>query len=512
MLSGTMSRAGCCALLVVTLAPLAACGDNDVAVPAEILPEALYEGHCATPRSGIDPTTGMKFVDVQGTLLDEQLWLRSWTDDLYLWYLEVPREDPKTFKTALDYFDVLKTPAITPSGKAKDQFHFTYVTTDWVALSQSGTEASYGAEWALLHTSPPRELVVAFTQPGSPAEAAGLKRGTEVLAIDGVDLVNGSDTNTLNNGISPSDLNQAHTFIVHDSDAPANTTRTVMMTSTSIEIAPVQGTKVLTLPASTDKVGYMLFTDHIATAEKGLVDAITTLRDQGIKDLVLDIRYNGGGYLDIAAQLAYMIAGPTRTAGKVFERESFNDKYQQVDPFSGMPLQPSTFLDQTVGFSLAPGQPLPHLDLPRVFVLTGSGTCSASEAVMNGLAGVGVQVIQIGATTCGKPYGFFPADNCNTTYFSIQFQGVNDKNFGDYADGFIPGGVDPGCVVADDFTKQLGDPAEGRLAAALGFRANGTCPPPAPHAEDRSFADPRRAGEALSSKPLWRQNRILTHH
>lgn len=507
-----MSRAASCALLLTVLAPLAACGDDNGAVPNEILPESTYEARCATPRSGIDPTTGMKFVDVAGSLLDEQLWLRSWTDDLYLWYLEVPKSDPKMFKTALDYFDVLKTPAKTASGKAKDQFHFTYVTTDWVALSQSGVEASYGLEWALLQTSPPRKLVVAFTQPGSPAATAGMTRGTEVLTIDGVDVVNGSDVDTLNNGISPSDVNQSHTFVVHDPGTPATTTRTVMMTSASIELAPVQGAQVLTLPASTDKVGYMLFTDHIATAEKGLVDAVTTLQAAGITDLVLDIRYNGGGYLDIAAQLAYMIAGPGPTAGKVFERESFNDKHQTIDPFSGMPLQPSTFIGQTVGFSLPAGQPLPHLDLKQVFVLTGSGTCSASEAVMNGLAGVGVKVIQIGATTCGKPYGFFPADNCGTTYFAIQFQGVNDKGFGDYADGFVPGGVNPGCVVGDDFTQPLGNPAEGRLAAALAFRTTGACPAAAaPLAQDRSFADPRRIGEAVSAKPLWRQNRIMAH-
>jgi hypothetical protein len=506
-----MSRAASCALLVVTtLASLGGCGDDPESVPKEILPEATYEARCEMPRSGMD-ANGDKFVDQKGSLLDEQLWLRSWIHDLYLWYSEVPPSDPKTFATVADYFDALKTPAITASGKLKDNFHFTQVTADWLALSQSGSEASYGAEWALLQTRPPRKLVVAFTQPNSPAEAAGLKRGTEVLTIDNVDLVNGSDITTLNNGISPTAVNQAHTFVVHDSDAPAGTTHTVTLTSTNIAITPVQDIQVLTLPASTDKVGYLMFTDHIATAEKGLSEAVAVLKSQGITDLVLDIRYNGGGYLAIAAQLAYMIAGPGPTAGKVFERESFNDQHTTIDPFSGMPLQPSGFLGQTVGFSLPPGQPLPHLDLPRVFVLTGSGTCSASEAVMNGLAGVGVQVIQIGATTCGKPYGFFPQDNCGVTYFAIQFQGVNDKGFGDYADGFVPGAIDPGCKVDDDFTHALGDPAEGRLAAALTYRATGACPaPPAGLAEDRA-SDLRRTGEAISAKPLWRQNRIMSH-
>ncbi len=124
---------------------------------------------------------------------------------------------------------------------------------------------------------------------------------------------------------------------------------------------------------------------------------------------------------------------------------------------------------------------------------------------MNSLAGVDVQVIQIGETTCGKPYGFVPQDNCGTTYFAIQFQGVNNKGFGDYADGFTPGGVFPGCAVADDFTHSLGDPAEARVAAALSYRASSTCSTLAPRT-----ADPLTAiTGAVIPKPAWRQNRIV---
>jgi hypothetical protein len=73
-----------------------------------------------------------------------------------------------------------------------------------------------------------------------------------------------------------------------------------------------------------------------------------------------------------------------------------------------------------------------------VFVLTSADTCSASESIVNGLRGAGVTVHLVGSTTCGKPYGFYPQDNCGTTYFAIQFQGVNFLGFGDYADGFTP--------------------------------------------------------------------------
>jgi hypothetical protein len=69
-------------------------------------------------------------------------------------------------------------------------------------------------------------------------------------------------------------------------------------------------------------------------------------------------------------------------------------------------------------------------------VLTTAGTCSASEAVINGLRGIDVEVNLIGGETCGKPYAFVPQPNCGTTYFAIQTQGVNNKGFGDYADGF----------------------------------------------------------------------------
>src|ERR1044071_8635185 len=86
----------------------------------------------------------------------------------------------------------------------------------------------------------------------------------------------------------------------------------------------------------------------------------------------------------------------------------------------------------------------------------------------------------IGETPSGKPYGFVPQDNCGTTFFAIQFQGVNNQGFGDCADGFVPGGVFKGCTARDDFAHGLGDPAEGLIAAALQYRANSTCPPLAP--------------------------------
>jgi hypothetical protein len=252
----------------------------------------------------------------------------------------------------------------------------------------------------------------------------------------------------------------------------------------------------------------MLFNSHVATAEAALIAAVRQMQTSGVTDLVIDLRYNGGGFLDIASELAFMIAGPTATGGKTFEKSQFNDKYPNTDPVSGEALA-VPFFSTARGLSAPNGQALPHLDLTRVFLLTGPQTCSASESIINSLRGVDVQVIQVGGTTCGKPYGFYPFDNCGTTYFSIQFQGVNAKGFGDYADGFVPGGTGgvgvPGCLASDDFAHQLGDPAETRLAAALYYRANQTCPPGSQALESGPMLS---AGDGLMVKTPWEENRI----
>jgi hypothetical protein len=488
--------------------------------PGVFLNADTFFARCESPRSGRNPFTNQNYPDIQGSVVDENNFLRSLHNDIYLWYSEIVDRDPGLYNDRLDYFDLLRTTDTTPSGRDKDQFHFTYDTLEYFQLSQSGVSAGYGAQFAFLATTPPRQAVVAYTEPNSPATSAGvnLARGAEVVFIDGVDYVNDNTqagVDAINAAFFPSDAGETHTFTIRDLGAV--NTRQVTMTSAIVTSAPVQNTNVIDTP--TGRVGYLLFNDHIATAEDGLIDAVSTLNQgAGIDDLVLDIRYNGGGFLDIASQMAYMIAGNMQVAGREFETLQFNDKYPTTNPVTGNPIVPTPFHDDTLGFGNRPaGQALPTLNLDRVFVLTGPGTCSASEAIMNGLRGIDVEVIQIGSSTCGKPYGFYPIDNCGTTYFTIQFRGVNAQNFGDYADGFSPAntvgfsGVSvPGCSVADDFSAALGDPNEARLAAALGYRMSQSCP------AATGIAQPgvSKPGQALSQadgivpKSVWQTNRI----
>jgi hypothetical protein len=248
------------------------------------------------------------------------------------------------------------------------------------------------------------------------------------------------------------------------------------------------------------------------SAEQQLIAAFASFQQQNVTDLVIDLRYNGGGLLAIASEVAYMISGNVPTAGRPFERLVFNDKHTAINPVTGGALTPMPFFNTS-----STGQPLPTLNLPRVFVLTGGMTCSASESIINGLRGVNVEVIQVGSKTCGKPYGFYPTDNCGTTYFSVQFKGVNAAGFGDYTDGFGPSAERlPGCSVRDDFFWPLGHHLEERLAAALLYRRIQVCPAPS-GASGLGMSKPfeallpreAAAADVAVRKPPWLTNRIV---
>jgi len=449
--------------------------------------EAFLAGHCVNPRA--DPQYG----DGPGTLTSEMAWVRSYVDETYLWYADVPDAHPADFSSPQGYFSSLKTSAHSASGRALDRFHFFYPTDVWEAMSQ-GTEFGYGWQLASLQNTPPRQLYIALSDPNSPAGLAGVTRGARIMAVDGEDLVNGGNVTVLNNGLFPATAGETHTFSVLD--ANALTPRNVTLVSGEVAIDPVP--TVGTIDTASGKVGYILFNDHNFPSEGRLKTAFTQLKAAGIQDLVLDLRYNGGGLVYVASQVAYMIAGPARTNNKVFEKLTFSDKRtaETNDPANAYP-----FFDTTSGFpgtNTTANSVLPSLNLTRVFVITSGDTASASESIINGLQGVGLQVIRVGANTYGKPYGFTPRDNCGVTYFSVEFKGTNNVGFGDYDDGFSPT-----CQAADDFNHALGDTAEGRLAAVLNYRATGTCALPQGAAAKALTLEPK-----LLRSPA-RENRIL---
>lgn len=504
-----------CGLLALGLV---ACGDNKGSSGGVTLPESdnlvwrqgefkdstLFKVRCPAPRSGINPETGKPFEDQAGSEGHEKFWMRSMTYEAYLWADEVEDKDPAYF-TPEDYFKQLKTNALTPAKASKDRYHWREKTEYFYQRFVQGEAYGFGIEWEFnwdtdVHT-------VRYVQPSSPAGMIGVERGMVLEKIGGRALAELTD------------------WAVYDAISPPGPVATIftmkggrvfnLVSSLVAEtlVFPVKYFQVQSVPAK--KVAYVQVNGFGGPAELGLMNTFKELQRTNIDELVIDLRYNGGGYLRVASQLAFMVAGADVTADKAFSLNRYSPRFLLRNPSAA---KPQGFESTTLGISEdAPlNVPLPSLNLKRLYVLTGAGTCSASESLINGLRGVDFPVIQIGTPTCGKPYGFRAPENCGYTYFSINFQGQNAKGFGDYADGMSP--LDPivnqgspeGCVVQDDFTHLLGDSSEKRLAAALQHIASGRCDTTAlgvveSMVEQGAFL--RKAPLGVGA-PLWRSNMI----
>ena len=431
--------------------------------------------YCEVVRRDTD-LNGNRRPDQQGELLHELFWLRSWMNETYLFFDQVTDRDPNDFTDVEAYFDEL---IVSPP---TDRFSFLQTTEDFETRSSGAPTFGYGARFAVLSNQLPRDWRVSFTQQGSPAETGGLTRGARIITIDGIDFINGNsnaDLDTLVAGLFPTNVGESHRFGLR---YPDGTEREITIESTSLTIEPVNQVDVI--QQGSRNIGYLHFNSFgPRTGEAQLIDAFETFSNEQIDDLVLDLRYNGGGLLFLAAQLGYMIAG-TQSANQVFYSQEFNSRDPGRNPLSGERVSPINFQTQTIGFTddVTPNRPLPTVNLNRVFVLTTERSCSASEAIINGLIGIGVEAIQIGTRTCGKATGQIPTDNCGLTFIPLHFRGVNANGFGDYDGGFAPGQmtgsagpVITGCAVNDDFSNALGDPNEAQLASALNFAETGTC-------------------------------------
>ncbi len=444
-------------------------------------PSSQFRNQCATVRTDNTPD-GNPRADQRGELIDELFWIRSWMNETYLYWEEMNDVDPSGFSDRQAYFDEVVTDVRTAAGPLLDRFSFTQTTEAFEARSSGAPVFGYGASLAVLQNSGlPRDWRISFTQEGSNAETAGLTRGARLLTIDGADFLNGTSPEvlqTLNDGLFPDSVGEEHVFGVR---YPDGTEADITVVSQSITIEPVQDVRII--QDADRRVGYVHYqTFGPRTGEAQLLDAFTTLSRAGVDDVVLDFRYNGGGLLALAAQLGYMVAGD-QSLNRVFYAQEFQSRAPNTNPISGRRVAPIDFIPETVGFSVDAGRPLPSLDLPRVFILTTSRSCSASEAVLNGLNGIGVDAFQIGTRTCGKATGQIPLDNCGITYVPLHFRGVNAEGFGDFDGGFAPneitgdnGPVIPGCEVEDDFSNPLGDENEALLAAALSFARGDGCP------------------------------------
>ncbi len=406
---------------------------------------ALCLAGCGGGGSGGDTgSSSNALAPASCTTADQRIWLKSYMEDQYFWFDHLGTAN-EAAKDMNGYFSSLLYPVV-------DRYSFTESTTQFVQFYREGTFVGYG--YSLAWSDAARTILkVRTVEPLSPVGLAGLKRGDTIISIDGytpAQIVAGTPGRVSSAGIS-------RTLVVGDA---TGATRTLNVNSAEFAYVSVPAASVLTqdIGGSSIKVGYMVYQQFINASVGELATAFTSFAAAGVKQLIVDLRYNGGGSVAVARDLASMLGGSS-LAGKVFINLRYNTRHPENN--------------STYGFAYSAQLPAAPLNgLSRVIFITAEGTASASELVINGLKPY-IPVVIVGTTTYGKPYGFMPVDACGLTYNTVNFESVNALGEGRYDNG-----IAPTCEVADDLDHQLGDPAEKRLSAALQYIKTGSCAVP----------------------------------
>jgi len=352
-------------------------------------------------------------------------------DEWYLWNQELPEVDWQNYASAEDLLDALIY-------KELDKWSYMQPEEEYDAYYQRGEYQGYGVRFAF---DMDRNLRVAFAYEDSPFGRAGVERAWIINKIDGQLVSNLVNSSQLSNALG----GNSHTF---EFIKPDGSVVTESMTKSTITINPVQDADVLQLENAT--VGYLMFNNFLSTAEEDLEKAFQKFQAAGVNELVVDLRYNGGGLVSIAEWIASNIIG-NAGAGRNFLEYQFNDNKAEE-------------LNEVVPFK---NSSIP-LNLDRVVFITSSGSASASELLINGLRPF-IDVVLVGDDTYGKPVGSFPIKVFGYAISPISFKIVNDNGEGEYFNG-LPADV----YVEDDVTRTLGNPDEARLKEALFYIEHGT--------------------------------------
>ncbi|MEZ5287094.1 MAG: S41 family peptidase [Vicinamibacterales bacterium] len=282
--------------------------------------------------------------------------------------------------------------------------------------------------------------------PDSPAAEAGLERGARIVEIDGESVGLLMATDRIGSAFGPSEegVSSDIRFITRD-----GLEHNATMTKRAVTIPTVSLSRVYETEGR--RVGYVFFRNFVRPSIEALDEAFAALAEAQVSDLVLDLRYNGGGLVQVAVHLASLIGG-ARTAGQPFATYHHNDRNRAFD--------------ETVRYE-DPDRPLPSLN--RLIAITSRASASASELVINSLRPF-IPVVLVGDTTYGKPVGQYLLEFCDKVLAPVSFSLRNADDEGDYFDGLAPT-----CAAADDVTRELGDPDEASLAEALYYAGHDTC-------------------------------------
>lgn len=382
--------------------------------------------------------------------------------DWYLYVEWMPEVNPREPSSTQEMLNALRA---APPDEPPDEDEFTFLRDreEDQAFRERGEQVGLGFSTQLFVDTDGRivEAIVREVFPGTPADEAGMARGNEIRQV-AEEPVEGLSQAEFNELLGPDESGFEVSLEVVDEDGP----ETLAITKETIQIDPVGELEVFDLDDDR-RVGYMLFRNFIQPASDGLDEAFAELREQDVDDLVLDMRYNGGGQLNIARQLAGMIGG-SELEDELFVGLRHNDAR-------------ATQNDNDQLFEAEPGA----MDLDTLVVIGTRNTASASEMVFNSLKPFTASQVEdedgrtivlddiqlVGGNTRGKPVGSYGFDICDQRLFPVAFRTVNADEEGDFFGGFSPGD----CAADDELSRALGDPEEASLAQSLAYLEEGAC-------------------------------------
>jgi carboxyl-terminal processing protease len=354
----------------------------------------------------------------------------------YYWYRELPNPDPASFSSPEAYLDAVRYRTLDSS--------FSYITSK--ASSDAFFSESQFIGFGLSYKrTGDLELRLTQTFPGSPAAEAGLDRGHYLVSVNGktvADLIRTGEIATI---FGPEQVGVTAEIAWR---APGGPEQRATLSKRLVTIPTVSQTAVIA--SGSTRVGYLHFRNFVTPSTAALNTAFQQLRDQGASELVLDLRYNGGGLVSVAQHLAGLIGGPP-LVGQVFVQFTHNDK--------------QTSRDTAFRFESKPQA----LAVSRLVVIATPASASASEAMINGLRPY-MDVKVVGDTTYGKPVGQYGFDFCDKVLYPVAFLVTNARGQADYF-----GGIPADCAAADDLDRPLADAREASLAEALSVLRSGRC-------------------------------------
>ena len=361
--------------------------------------------------------------------------------DIYLWYDKIPSsfkareyEDPNAIMEAIRDYSI--EPGFTDP---VDSWSFAVTKNVWDDLSQ-GISSDFGLGIFYFASN---DLRVSFVEPASPAGKANIKRSWQIKQINNSSNISTSNINFVSNAI----FNSSNVTLLLGRQGKADTT--ITLTAATYLEQPIILDTIYTTGAT--KTGYLVFNSFLGDTTKiknEFARIFNKFNTAGVSDVVLDLRYNGGGYVLLQDELANYLAPPAAN-GQIMEEQKFNNKYSNYNSTSRFSRKGS-------------------LELDRLFVVVSQNTASASELLINSLKPY-LNVQLVGPTrTHGKPVGYFPIPVMDWYIFPVSFRTVNKNGEGNYFDGFTLN-----HQVGDGLDKAWGDITESCLAAALKYISTG---------------------------------------